>query len=158
MAISVRDGFQLQHCHTDRCGRQSLCLVWREPRLRLAGLGAQWECVCCQRSLVVARHQKRFAERVANLTSQLMDFRRLEKGKLTVQWTEGDAALCIRDSVEMMKPLADAKEVRCDVRGVQALIGLIDAEMLRKIVQNLVGNAIKYTHCHIGTAVEKHND
>ena len=48
VAISLRDGFQLQHCHTTRCGRQSLRLVGREPRLRSAGLGAKWEYVCCQ--------------------------------------------------------------------------------------------------------------
>jgi signal transduction histidine kinase/streptogramin lyase len=87
----------------------------------------------------------RNVERVSNLASQLMDFRRLEKGKLTVDLAEGDAALIIRETVELLKPLADANKVRCVVRGGGALLGLIDADKLRKIVQNLVGNAIKYT-------------
>ena len=87
----------------------------------------------------------RNVQRVMTLTTQLMDFRRLEMGKLSVELLPGDAADCISETVEMMKPLADAKGVGVTFHGLETLPGMIDEDKLRKIVQNLVGNGIKYT-------------
>lgn len=94
----------------------------------------------------------RNSNRVWNLASQLLDFRRLEQGKMRVAVTEGDIAQCIREVIETLRPTAEAKQIECRVALPSDCPGCFDADKLKKIVQNLVNNAIKYTP--VGGVVE----
>lgn len=87
----------------------------------------------------------RNAERVALLVSQLLDLRKLELGKMRFDAMEADLVEHVRESIELLEPLAQMHRVSCALAGVDACRGWFDPDKLRKIVQNLVGNAVKYT-------------
>ena len=87
----------------------------------------------------------RNANRVSTLVSQLLDFRRLEQGKMGMDITEGDIAECLLEVVDSLQPVATANQVECKTVFPDVLNGWFDSDMLRKIAHNLINNAIKYT-------------
>jgi len=87
----------------------------------------------------------RNANRVWSLASQLLDFRKLEQGKMQIDVMEGDIAQCIRDVIDNLRAAGLAKQIECRMEGADECFGWFDADKLKKIVQNLVNNAIKYT-------------
>ena len=88
---------------------------------------------------------KRSSDRVSNLMGQMLDFRKLEQGKMQMNCSEGDFAVHVREAVELLKPMAQKQHVACEMNLDEPCIGLLDPDKLRKIVTNLAGNAIKYT-------------
>jgi signal transduction histidine kinase/streptogramin lyase len=88
---------------------------------------------------------QRNARRIEFLIGQLIDFRKLELGKGTLEVVDGDIAAHIRNAVELIVPLAMARGVRCNLEAVSVCKGWFDPDKLKKIVQNLVGNAVKYS-------------
>jgi signal transduction histidine kinase/streptogramin lyase len=87
----------------------------------------------------------RNASRVVNLAGQLLDFRKLEQGKIKMEPVENDLVPCLRDTVELLQPLAQMHQVSLRLEGVGEFRGWFDPDKLNKIVQNLAGNAIKFT-------------
>ncbi|MEO0454556.1 MAG: ATP-binding protein [Verrucomicrobiota bacterium] len=79
------------------------------------------------------------------LVTQILDFRRLDAGKLSFSPKEIDLAGCIRDTFERLGPIARSKNQDYSLDGPESLIAWQDPDLLGKIVQNLVSNAIKYT-------------
>jgi signal transduction histidine kinase len=85
----------------------------------------------------------RSADRMTRLIADLLDFAQIQVGKLAVELMPQDVEGLIRDSVEILRPLAATK----DLKGV-ASAGLqvrCDRERVLQILSNLVGNAIKFT-------------
>jgi len=80
-----------------------------------------------------------------NLINQLLDISKLDAGKLSVTLSKGDFGNYINDFVKTFVEQADKKqiELRCD----NQLEGeyLFDEEHWKKIINNLVGNALKFT-------------
>lgn len=87
----------------------------------------------------------RSAERVTALLTQLLDFRKLEQGKMTMDLCSGDMVEPVRSAVDLLMPMAHARRVECRLECPKEYTGLFDEDKLRKITSNLVGNAIKYT-------------
>jgi len=87
----------------------------------------------------------RNTDRLGSLISQILDFRKLELGKVRLEKVEGDVAHHVRESLELLQPLAKKKQVSCVFECGEECIGWFDPDKLKKIVSNLVGNAIKYT-------------
>ncbi len=87
----------------------------------------------------------RNADRIENLVSQILDFRKLERGIIHIEVVEGDAAGPVRESIELLQPLAKRNQVSCEFVCENACQGWFDPDKLRKISSNLVGNALKYT-------------
>lgn len=88
---------------------------------------------------------QRNAKRVAILVGQLIDFRKLEQGKVTVEVVEGDIVAHVRNTLELLQPIAQSRHVVCRMEGLPECRGWFDPEKLEKITRNLAGNAIKYT-------------
>lgn len=98
-----------------------------------------------QRTLMqIADKNVRILRRLIN---QILDFRKYENGKLTLNLEEADIQSLIEDWVEAFRPLARKRDIKLTVKAmgeVPASIA-IDAEKMERVVFNLVSNAFKYT-------------
>jgi signal transduction histidine kinase len=84
------------------------------------------------------------AQRLAEMVNALLDVTRLESGQFPLQCQTCDPAPVIREGVrlgvDLVKPLAVSVEVAETLPPVHC-----DADVLRRVVTNLVGNAVKFT-------------
>ena len=82
---------------------------------------------------------------VTQMMNQLLDYSRLESGQETVEISEFDAAAMLQELCEGAKPLADEKNLWIKFTGPPSLLIESDSVKIRRIVQNIVLNALKYT-------------
>ncbi len=83
--------------------------------------------------------------KLQKLVLEIMQFRKLEKGKepLNIQLTV--PADLIREVVSDLEPLAQQRNIQCEVEAVEPGFAFrTDADKLQRIVTNLVSNSIKY--------------
>ncbi|WP_375436863.1 substrate-binding domain-containing protein [uncultured Hymenobacter sp.] len=89
---------------------------------------------------------RRNTQRLLQLVNQLLDFRKIEVGKMAVHATEGNLVAFVREIV-------DAFEKPAQLRGVQLrfqvaepiLTAWFDVNILDKVFFNLLSNALKFT-------------
>lgn len=86
-------------------------------------------------------------EALLGLVDDILDFAKVEAGKLELTDAPFDPAVLIEDVTELMAPRAQAKGIEISALLGSDLQGLLvgDAERLRQILLNLVGNAVKFT-------------
>lgn len=95
--------------------------------------------------------QLNFVERnskyLLSLVNQLMDFRKAESGKFDISYTRGDIRHFVDDTVTPFIPAASDRNisVNCLFRLHGGTEMTFDSDALRKLVTNLLTNAIKYT-------------
>ena len=89
---------------------------------------------------------QRNAQRLMNLVNQLLDFRQLNLGKMEYVSSIADFVEHFRSIAELMRPLAENKHISytVDVPDSSGLT-MFDTDKSEKIINNLIGNAIKYT-------------
>ena len=89
---------------------------------------------------------ERNSKYLLTLVNQLMDFRKIESGKMELMITRGNFRLCVKEVMTpFMSVAADRNiELRCLMRLWRDEFAF-DSESLRKIIVNLVSNAVKYT-------------
>ncbi len=102
----------------------------------------------------------RAANRMNHLIRDLLDVSVIEAGKLRVEPSRISAGQIVVDSVEAQRPLASAAslDIHLDLAGdLPELWG--DPQRLLQVLENLVGNAIKFTapggHITVGAAPRK---
>ena len=83
---------------------------------------------------------------LAQLLNDVVDFSRVEAGRLELSPEPMNAAEVLESVVRMLHPQADAKgvELRTRVEGEDATI-LADSVRLQQVLFNLIGNAVKFT-------------
>jgi two-component system, NtrC family, sensor histidine kinase KinB len=88
----------------------------------------------------------RSAERIQRLTSSLLDLKRLEAGQPVLNRDETDIFEIINDAADAVKPIAESKkqEVYTELPAEIPKMN-IDGDMIRRVIINLIENAIKYT-------------
>ena len=93
-----------------------------------------------------AEHVLHGAERLYDTVNSVLGLAQLEAGAPTLEVRPVDVAGHLREALELLRPLADQKGIglRLDVRTARAHAET-DAACLGRIVNNLVGNAIKFT-------------
>ena len=86
------------------------------------------------------------AEQMDTLIQDLLDITRLEAGRLTIACTVVAPGECVTQSVDALRPLADAGGVslRCALPDALPLLHA-DAGRLQQVLSNVIGNAIKFT-------------
>ena len=88
----------------------------------------------------------RNARRLGQLIDQLLDLSRLEAGRLPVKWQRGDYLAFLRALVMSFDSFAGTRGVRMETNiPVEAGDGWFDADIVEKIVTNLMSNAFKFT-------------
>ena len=97
-----------------------------------------------------ARHQlmviQRNGERLLHLVNQLLDFRKLESGKMPLQVQESDVVEFVNSIILSFKELAMQNNIHFSVKSdTSSIIGFIDKDKVEIIIFNLLSNAFKFT-------------
>ena len=86
------------------------------------------------------------AERLNSLILDLLELARIESGEHVYQVTPVDLNEILRNSLDAHQAIATAKQLHVKTEFQESpILGMADPDGLRTIVDNLVGNAIKYT-------------
>lgn len=86
------------------------------------------------------------ALRLLRLINQLMDFRKIESGKMAVRASENDLIAFARDIAEAFQKVADKRNIDLGFFAVeQSLPVWFDVSMMDKVLFNLLSNAFKFT-------------
>ncbi len=84
---------------------------------------------------------------LSNLVNQLLDYRKLETGNLKLELSKGNIKVLISELVETFMFQAQEKQIKLEFKAYQrTLLSWFDADKVSKIVNNLISNALKYTH------------
>jgi signal transduction histidine kinase/PleD family two-component response regulator len=81
----------------------------------------------------------------ARIVEDVLDFSRIARGKMRLSLGSVDIALVALESLETVRPAAEAKEIslEVDLQVSRKLVG--DAQRLQQVAWNLLTNAIKFT-------------
>ncbi len=93
------------------------------------------------------RIMHRNANQLLNLVTQLLDYRKLEAGKLKLELKKGDVVLFCREIISSFQNLIDDKNINLIFKSVQNEINtFFDPDKLKKIINNILSNAIKFSN------------
>lgn len=88
------------------------------------------------------------------LTDELMDLALIESGQAPIKLVDTRAADLVGQAADSLRPQAELKEIALNVAVDSDMLVLADAQGIRKVLGNLVHNAIKFTN--LGGRVEIH--
>jgi two-component system sensor histidine kinase/response regulator len=100
-----------------------------------------------ERQREYAQAVRNSAEALLIVIDDILDFAKIEAGKLTINDTESDLRAVVEDLMDLLSRSAQAKGVELITaidRSVPAVV-LGDPGRVRQVLTNLVGNAIKFT-------------
>ncbi|MDL2323058.1 response regulator [Bacteroidales bacterium OttesenSCG-928-A17] len=90
---------------------------------------------------------KRNADQLLKLINQLLDFRKLEAGKLKVHYEKSDLIFYLKSIVDSFNSMAQEKGIKLNYFSEKALFYIwYDTDKIQKIMNNLLSNALKYTN------------
>ncbi len=88
---------------------------------------------------------KRSVRSLVGMVSDMLDVGRLESDALKPHLETFDLVPVVEEIVRMFRPAAGDRQVRVDAERTCLTTG--DPELVRRVVQNLLGNAVKFTPC-----------
>ncbi|MGJ3264774.1 MAG: ATP-binding protein [Salinarimonas sp.] len=128
-----------------------LATVSHEFRTPLGGILGMADLIldtrCDPEQTTYAQAIKTSGAALLSLIDEILDFSRIEAGKLTLASAPFDLAACVEGVVELLAPRAQGKGI--EIAGFAAadlparVVG--DAARIRQILVNLAGNAVKFT-------------
>lgn len=100
-----------------------------------------------KRQTMLVKTVQKSGEDLLRLISDVLDFSRIEAGKLSLETKPVDLAALVEDVVELLYPQACEKGIDLQMEIPLTALWKVsgDEVRLRQIVMNLLGNAIKYT-------------
>lgn len=85
-------------------------------------------------------------ERLIGTVDRILDLSRMEAGMMDYHFTEADLGSVIRLVVLKFAPLSQKREIDLEVRPLPPIDRvLMDPERVTQVIENLLGNALKYT-------------
>jgi signal transduction histidine kinase len=93
-----------------------------------------------------ARQVQTSIESGSELLENLLRWARIQKGALQPQREEVNPSLIIREVKDLCLPMAEAKNIQLEIHQEADPPVLVDKEMIKTVIRNLVTNAIKYTY------------
>jgi ligand-binding sensor domain-containing protein/signal transduction histidine kinase len=97
-------------------------------------------------------------DRLIDLTTQLLDFRKTEVNAIHLTFVETDITALLKNSYAEFKPSAEQKNIRFELETPPVLLVRVDEEALKKIISNLLNNAIKYAQSLVLVSLNAHAD
>ena len=147
----------------DRVKREFLEMVSHDVRTPLMSVSATLEMIGMGLRPQMLHQDVALAERnidqVLNLLSELLDFNRLEAGKLELALEEADALTVLKEAVETVRPNAEKHGVSISLPSTTSSI-MCDPDRLRQVIINLLGNSVKFSPKGgiISTSIETRSD
>jgi ligand-binding sensor domain-containing protein/signal transduction histidine kinase/DNA-binding response OmpR family regulator len=85
------------------------------------------------------------ANRLIDLTNQLLDFRKAESNNFSLNFTKTDINELLNDVFSTFRPAAEQKNLNYKIELPRiTLQAFVDFEACKKIISNLINNAVKY--------------
>ena len=92
---------------------------------------------------------RRNTQRLLQLVNQLLDFRKIEVGKMAVHATEGNLVTFVREIVDAFEKPARLRNVSLRFLAAEPVLpAWFDGNILDKVFFNLLSNALKFTPDH----------
>lgn len=89
------------------------------------------------------RHAGTSVSQLVEMANQMLDVSRMEAGQMKIQCREADLVLVAREAVASFKVLAGTRALSVEAEGPVLLH--CDVDIVRRVIGNLVGNALKFT-------------
>ena len=89
---------------------------------------------------------ERSGQHLLQIIGEILDLAKIETGKFVLHESEFDLVALVRDQIELVRPLADARGVSLQlVSGAPAIRFYADPLRVKQILLNLLSNAAKFT-------------
>lgn len=90
---------------------------------------------------------ERNGKNLLDLINDILDLSRMEAGKEDIEAVSFNLNQLIEELIQMLKPQADIKKIKLNLEtDGKEMIVVSDQKKCRQILQNLVGNAVKFTN------------
>lgn len=86
---------------------------------------------------------RRHAEGMRNLVNSLLDLARVDAAHLDLHFSDSNLSELVHDCARLVRPVADSRQITLTV-DTQDAPCRIDEEKIRRVITNLLGNAIQY--------------
>jgi len=118
----------------------------RTPMNAVLGFGQllEYELQPGSRELDHVREILRGGRHLLGLIDDVLDLSRIESGRLSASIESVDLAEVVADCLRMMRPLAERRAIRIEIRDIGCEVLRADRVRLRQVLVNLLSNAIKY--------------
>jgi signal transduction histidine kinase len=89
---------------------------------------------------------RRAADRMNRMIQDLLDVKRMESGRLTIETRPEAAETIVNDTIDMLRPLAAGSSIIMEASIAPNLPPVLaDSARIQQVLSNLVGNAVKFT-------------
>jgi PAS domain S-box-containing protein len=89
---------------------------------------------------------RRAADRMNRMIQDLLDVKRIEGGRLSMDLRPEEVGALVTDTIEMLRPLAVGSSIILDSVVSEGLPSVLaDSARIQQVLSNLVGNAVKFT-------------
>ncbi len=92
-----------------------------------------------------AGHIRAAGMHLLDLVNDVLDLSKVEAGRLDLRREEVDLVLIAQQTVDMMWPMADRKQISMELQGPESLPVWADGGRMRQVAYNLLSNAVKFT-------------
>jgi signal transduction histidine kinase len=141
----------LELIETDRLRESFVANVTHDLRTPLTAIKGAAENLLDGIAGVLSGDQREYVEivrehatRLTGTVNELLQAARLEGGQVELQPEPLDARAVVEEVASGLQPIARERRVQLEVRGLEARVAA-DREKLRRAVENLISNAVKFT-------------
>lgn len=85
------------------------------------------------------------SQRLIHLVNDLLNISRIEQGKLKYKISDFSIADVITETVHLLQPIAKEKNLTLSASKIESIVVSADLDKVKEILNNLIGNAIKFT-------------